>query len=99
MNDTSNNEVPVHSKLCYLSVVAIFLALIACIMPSLVIHPVIHPLTMELIAFAAGTISLIRIRRSNGRLRGNRLAISAIALSLLTEIYFLIFSLVLFRAY
>ena len=86
MNDTSNNEVPVHSKLCYLSVVALFLAIIACIMPSLGIHR----LTMELIAYAAGAISVFRIRRSNGRLRGNRLAISAIALSILTEIYFVI---------
>ena len=94
MNDTSNNEVPVNSKLCYLSVVALFLAIITYIMPSLGIYR----LTTELIAFAAGTISLIRICRSNGRLNGKRLAISAVAVSLLTLIYFLIFSLLLFSA-
>jgi len=85
MNDSSNNEVPVNSKLCYLSVVALFLALVTCIMPSRAHELVV----MELIAFAAATVSLIRINNSNGRLRGKRLATSAITVSFLSLIYIL----------
>jgi len=78
MNMADNNKFPERPRLCYISVIAFVFSLLICFIPS-------SPrdlIPLNVFAFAIAMLSLLRIKFSNGRLRGKGVVFAAVVANL-----------------